>query len=290
MKKCIRMTCFMLLSLAPLVGRAQGNAPASLAPELRDTTYLYEVIGHLYRWYLDEMDVHQATATHNEAVLVRTLHPELDEGDSSRFAEVVLPVIGVRATVKQANYRIEELGVVVSNDTFKITRVDRVDMANLNRDAYTPVHLSREALRSYLFQHRNDVQFPSEVLLKRLRKAARAQIRAHAADKGMAPPKEAQAIHCSSLSPVANELWVFWELGRVLLQFSSDLDIANEDVWEHDRLRSKIFDVDDQVVVTLDEVPGSNAYLTRDQVGRALYNCVVLGKRVLIEPLPANHP
>ena len=39
-------------------------------------------------------------------------------------------------------------------------------------------------------------------------------------------------------------------------------------------------DVLNQTVVSHDEAPGSNAFLTRDQVGRALYNCVILGRRI----------
>ena len=46
-----------------------------------------------------------------------------------------------------------------------------------------------------------------------------------------------------------------------------------------------LYDIDEQVVVSLDEVAGSNAYMTRDQVGRALFNCIVLGRRVVLEPL-----
>ena len=34
-----------------------------------------------------------------------------------------------------------------------------------------------------------------------------------------------------------------------------------------------------QKVVTMNEAPGSNEFLTRDQIGRALYNCLVLGCR-----------
>ena len=55
-------------------------------------------------------------------------------------------------------------------------------------------------------------------------------------------------------------------------------------MWEHEDLAVKMYDLDEQVVVSLDEVAGSNAYLTRDQVGRALYNCVVLGKRLELDP------
>ena len=39
-------------------------------------------------------------------------------------------------------------------------------------------------------------------------------------------------------------------------------------------------DVRTQTVVSLDEAAGSNEFLTRDQVGRALFNCVVLGRRI----------
>ena len=92
-------------------------------------------------------------------------------------------------------------------------------------------------------------------------------------------------IHLSPLSPVASELWVFWETGRMLLRYGSDLDLADPAVWDHDELMVEAFDIDEQVVVTLDEVSGSNAYMTRDQVGRALFNCVVLGKRLTLQPL-----
>jgi hypothetical protein len=37
-------------------------------------------------------------------------------------------------------------------------------------------------------------------------------------------------------------------------------------------------------VVSLDEVAGSNAYMTRDHVGRILFNCIVLGRRVILSP------
>ena len=32
----------------------------------------------------------------------------------------------------------------------------------------------------------------------------------------------------------------------------------------------------------MEEMPGSNVYVTRDQIGRLLYNCVIFGKRILV--------
>jgi hypothetical protein len=39
-------------------------------------------------------------------------------------------------------------------------------------------------------------------------------------------------------------------------------------------------------VLTHDEAPGSNRFLTRHQVGRALFNCDVLGQRVVVPSRP----
>ena len=39
--------------------------------------------------------------------------------------------------------------------------------------------------------------------------------------------------------------------------------------------------------MSLNEAAGSNAFMTRDQIGRALYNCIVLGRRFEVDnPAP----
>jgi hypothetical protein len=65
--------------------------------------------------------------------------------------------------------------------------------------------------------------------------------------------------------------------------------LTNPAVWEHETLAVKLFSLDQKVVVSLDEVAGSNAFMTRDEAGRALFNCIVLGRRVSLQP-PANAP
>ena len=86
--------------------------------------------------------------------------------------------------------------------------------------------------------------------------------------------------HRAPLSPVANEVWVYWENRKLLIRFASDIDLTNPAVWEHESLMVKTWDTLNQVVVSLDEAAGSNAFLTRDQIGRALYNCIVLDRRL----------
>jgi hypothetical protein len=112
-------------------------------------------------------------------------------------------------------------------------------------------------------------------------------LRAEATKEGLlstnAPAGE-QVIHLAPLSPVANETWVFWESGHKLFYFASDIDLANPKVWEHQSLLARIFDLDEQVVVSHEEAAGSNRFLTRYQVSRALFNCIVLGQRITVPP------
>lgn len=282
MKKYCILAIMVSSWMAPLV--ASSAKQDSPAPQYEQEDFLCEVIAHLYRWHLDEIDVAAATQSENKKIWVREVSPELDPGDRSQFAEVILPAVGVKAVLKKTNYTIKELGLVVKSEGYKIVRVSRVDSEKAKEPDWHPVELDRTHLRKVLFQKRGEVLFPKEEMIERMRQAVRSQVRQHLAQKAMPEPVEADAVHFSSLSSVANECWVFWETGRILIHFASDLDLSNPSVWEHDELSGTLYDLDEQVVVSLQEVPGSNAYLTRDQVGRAIYNCMILGKRVVLEP------
>ena len=251
--------------------------------DLMDKQSIYEVIGHLYRWYLDEVDVRASTKVGNETIWIRQVQPDLDPEDKSLFAELVLPVIGVSVMLKKADYTIEKIDVAVTSDRFKIIRVSRIQTPEELSDLYTPITLSGTELREYLFNRRGTVAFPDDALIKRLRKAARTAVDEHLKTTGKVIPEGTRTIHCAPLSPVANELWVFWETGRILMHFASDLDFTDPHAYQHAQLSGKIYDIDEQVVVSLQEAPASNAYLTRDQVGRALYNCIVLGRKYQLD-------
>ncbi len=284
MKRILPAVIIQIL-LASCVTSSNQPIPRSVE-DLSHKEDVYKVIGHLYRWYLDEIDIQKATKAGNSTIWLREMTPKLDPGDKSRFAELILPVLGVMVTLKKTDYTIEELNIKVATDNFKITRVSRINMPKNLEKAYIPVNINRDDLRKYLFTRRGEVKFPDEKLTERLRSTVRSQVRQHLQGKNRKLPDTPQAVHFAPLSPVANELWVFWEAGRILIHFSSDLDINNPHAREYDKLSARIYDIDEQVVVSLQEVPGSNAYLTRDQVGRALYNCMILGKRVILEPVP----
>jgi hypothetical protein len=250
--------------------RAEPATRPSVHPALLDRPYLYEVVRHLYRWYLDEADAVQVSRDKDFVFWVQQLHPRLDPDDRSLLGQIILPKLGVTVRVKKADYLIQELGLRVTNDRFKITDVCRTTTAARPPSDAVRVAVDYADMRRHLFKTRSDAEFPEGELLTRLRVAARKRIREAELRKGQPITEgQKQIVHLAPLSPVANEAWVFWETGRLLIRFSSDFDLANPAVWDHDDLSVKLYDVDEQVVVSLDEVAGSNAYVTRGDRGGA---------------------
>lgn len=263
--------------------RPSTRAVADTPPELTQPAYLYEIVRYLYRWQLDESEVEQIVASKKFVFWVRRLEAKLDTGDRSVLGEILLPQVNLRVKVKKADYTIEELGTEVKSQSYRITQVTRGQLPRRPPKPYTVVAVDMQEMRDYLFRTRNQRDFPDAALIERLRGAVREQAAKEGVLSTNTTPTE-QVVHLAPLSPVANETWVFWEAGRKLLYFASDIDLANPAVWQHQSLMVRIFDLDQQVVVTHEEAPGSNRFLTRYQVSRALYNCVVLGHRITVPP------
>jgi hypothetical protein len=276
----------ILVTLLSSCGTALHKDQASVSsapPELLQQSYLYEVVRHLYRWYLDESEIERIIEAKKFTFWVRRLETKLDPGDHSILGEVFLPQLNISVRVKKADYTIEEIGVPVKSPGFRITQIVRIDIPARHRLSCQVVDVDMKDMRDYLFRTRNQQDFPDTAMIEHLRQALRKEVAKE--EISMANlPKGDRIIHLAPLSPVANETWVFWEDGRKLFFFASDIDLANPAVWEHETMLVRVFDLDQQVVVSPQEAPGSNRFLTRYQVSRALFNCVVLGRRVAISP------
>jgi len=262
---------------------AEAAATPAPPPELVQQAYLFEIVRHLYRWQLDESEVDRLIASKQMEFWVRRLEPRLDPGDRSVLGEILLPQLTMTVKVKKADYTIEELGTLVQSRTFKITQVTRGQVPSRAPPGCRVLRVEMKEMRDYLFRTRRQQDYPDPVLIERMRGAFRAQA-AKAGILATNAPAGEQVVHLASLSPVANECWVFWEAGRKLFYFASDIDLANPVVWQHEALTAHIFDLDKQVVVSHEEAPGSNRFLTRYQVSRALFNCIILGQRVVVPP------
>ena len=266
-----------MAGLAAWVAVAGAQAEVSGPPaEVMEPSYLAEVTQHLYRWYMDEADVEREAGAEDLVFWVRRLEMGRDEGDRSEWAEIVLPQMGIGVKVKKADYAIEERGIEVKSAGFRIVNVWREAAPAEPPPGAVEVKVDYPWMKKYLFEKRAEVRFPDEAMFERLRVAVRDYYHLDPADTR---PRE-RVIHVAPLSPVANELWVFLETRKILIRFASDIDLENPAMWEHQALGIRTYDILKQTVVSMNEAPGSNEFLTRDQVGRALFNCVVLGRRI----------
>jgi len=243
--------------------------------------FTFELLRHLYRWYLDD-DLLVANPVFRDAatieVWIRPLLHDRDEGDRSRFLEVLIPIIQTEVILKKADYDIPELNARIQNRDFKVATVDRYRRIPGEASEYTRVIYERDEVLAYLYRTRNDSRFPGEKVLHYLGDALRERMKA----EGPIEIEGDQLIYLAPLSPVSNELWVFWENERKIIRFSSDCDYIDPYYWDHYQVGIDVYDLDDDIVISLIETPGSNAYITKDAVGRVLFNCVVLGKREVI--------
>jgi hypothetical protein len=192
----------------------------------------------------------------------------------------VLPQFSLRIKVKNADYSVPELGVKIKTGAFKIVSVQSFERGKQGWKGFTEVRTDYARMRERLFKTRNQTSFPDASLLERMRAALWEEMAEDYEHRHEKPPQGVQTAYLASLSPVANEAWVFWEGGRMIIRFTSDIDLNNPAVWEHEKLAVTDYHIDRHVVVTLDEVGGSNEFMTRNEAGRALYNCVVLGEKV----------
>lgn len=287
MRTIVRMFTFVGLAFVTAAGSScatMGGRHAEASPELLQKPYLYEVVRHLYRWYLGESDVLRIPGRSTFDFWVRDVPATLDEGDRSRFAEIMVPTFGMVVTVKRPDYQIPEIGVTVTGTVYKIVNVQRESLPRHAPRGYAVVSVDYREMEDYLFKTRAQVEYPTPELREKIRLAVLREIQDQ--DLTFSPDirQREQIVYLAPLSPVANESWVYWENGRCLIRFASDIDLANPAVWAHSELTARLYDLERQVVVSLDESAGSNAFLTRDEAGRNLFNCVVRGMRVVSPP------
>ncbi len=273
----LRWSCLLCLStVLPMIVAADQAPPFT-------SEFLYEIGRHVYRWEMDETSVLRAGLDADFVIWSRDLNVNLDDHDASRYRELYLPQLQMLATLKKADYTIPEMGRHVLNRNYMLQKVERTETAPADTNAYQKITLNRKALVEYLFRTRAQRNYPDKTLLERLRLALRSA-KSHTDTAPLAGP---QTVYVAPISPVSNDLWVFHETRGWLIKFSSDFDIDNQACWDLAGVGVQVYDLDTDVVVSLDEVQGSHAFITRDWAARAVFNCIVLGCRIEVTPTPA---
>jgi hypothetical protein len=283
MKHPFRLLCATALFLAAAVAVPCRAVAADPPAAVLEEPFLAEVALHLYAWFLDEKDYDPGRFGDGTALVFRVRRPEVkaDEGDNSEWADIRIPQLNLGATVKRPDYAIEELGVEVRSPNFRIVNVYRLgqdECAFPEEEDWRTVEGDLQRMLDVLRESPARGTFPSPALTERLYLACcrQMEIDPDARETGD------HVFHIAPMSPVANEVWVFAENRNLFLHFTSDTDIENPQLWDSQQLRVRVIDAANDTVVSMEEMPGSNVYVTRDQIGRLLYNCIVFGKRILV--------
>ena len=153
-----------------------------------------------------------------------------------------------------------------------------------SRASYQVGRYARTEVQNHLFSTRTNRVFVSDSL----RTAARTLVVEYVNKAHPDPFTEDQVFHLAPVSTVCNDFWVFWETGRKLMLFSADMDLSNSGFSRLSQLRLEVVDLDKDVVASTKEVPGSNAFVTKDWVGRLFFNCILYGERLVRTPEEMN--
>ena len=258
--------------------------PEAAPQPLLQKQFVLDVLQHVYRWHFDQSYVLETGKLDTLEVWERRLHPRLDPDDRSEFAELWIPAVNTRVELKRSDYRIPEMSLKVVDQSFKVKRVTRQLRPSTSRSDYQIGRYPLSGVRDYLFATRANRVLMSD----NLRTAARKLVAEYLDKAHPAPFAEDQVLYVAPVSTVCNDLWAFWETGRKLMLFSADMDLSNPGFSQLSQLRLQVIDLDKDVVASTKEVPGSNAFVTKDWVGRLFFNCILYGERLVRTPEQIN--
>jgi hypothetical protein len=261
---------------------AAASTPA--LAQLQEKQFVFAVLEYLYRWHFDQSFVLDAGKSNALEIWVRELRPPLDDGDHSEYAEMWIPAVNMRVELKRSDYTIPEMNLAVVDRSFKVKRV--------TRQLKPPAVFSDYQVSRYAFSEVQDHLFDSRTnrarMNENLRAAARTLVMEYLLKTHPAPFTEDQILYVAPPSTVCNDLWAFWETDRKLMLFAADMDLSNPGFEQLSQLRLEVIDLDKDVVASTKEVPGSNAFVTKDWVGRMFFNCILYGERIVRTPEEMN--
>ena len=276
--------CALLVILPGCVSTTEpsrGEMGAAAQPNLlTEKAFVFETLRYAYRWHFDQSYFLEEGNEGELEIWSRRIHPRLDSGDRSDYAEMWIPAIKTEVQLKRSEYAVPELRLSINERTFKVRRVTRQKEPEARRSAYRVERFPLSEVKDYLYATRTN----SVPISDALRQSARKLVADYLDHAYPEPFKVDQIGYMAPLSAVSNELWFFWETGRKLLFFSADADLTNPGFAELSRLRLQVIDLDKDIVASTREVPGSNAFVTKDWVGRVLFNCILYGERVVRTP------
>jgi len=248
-----------------------------LKPE--NAEYLRGVLKYVYFWHLDPSHFFEDDQDTNIEIFIKKSSYSKDLNNSSVRYELIIPDLNLGIDLVKANYKINELNLQITNSSFKVVAVNPDFRDPLTNKNFQVRLLSEGKIMKQLFKSRYR---PAELsgyvrtnIYKSLVKLSKLEL-GH-------PLKKSHVFYVGPLSDYSNDIWIFWETERKLVKLSSASDYTSKAYWQLLPVFVKIYDLDSDVVVSLSEVSGSNAYITKSFAGRIMFNCIVDGKKVTID-------
>jgi len=271
MKKII-ITCSLVLAFNVM------SAQDVIKPENVD--YLRGALHYIYQWFLDPAHFFEQDQDKDLEVMIKKIDFRKDKDNYSERYNLIIPDLNLGVDLVKANYRIEKLDLQVTNNSFKIVAVYPKIRKPGTNEGFSVKILKENRVFTELLKKRNEKNPPSDEIMKKLRKSLAALVKI----ESKSSLDVFQTFYIGPLSEFSNDIWIFWETGKKLVCFSSATDFTTDGYWQLLPLFTKIYDLDTDVVTSLEEVGGSNAYITKTWAGRIMYNCIVDGIKIVIQP------
>ena len=284
MKRFTLISAIGACALLTACGTTGSQAPQNVESldvdhPMRSEQHLFEILYYAFLWHYDRSYLLTDQRKGDLEIFFRPVPRELDAGDQSKFAELWIPDIHMVIDLKRSDYRIEELGLAVKDDHFKIRRVVREETPPAPLSSYQHYDIPHAKVRDWITLNLRTAGPLAPTLAKRLRETLLDF------DLGREPDVTVTHVfHLAPISPASDDLWVFHENKKQLLLFSSDMDLSNEAYWESTPITLEVYNLAPEVILAADASAAGSNTLSKDFVGRALFNCVVLGERIEVSP------
>ncbi len=200
------------------------------------------------------------------------------DNKSTRY-ELIIPDLNLGIDLVKANYKIQELDLQITNSSFKVVAVNPDFSEPVTNKEFKVRILSEANVMKQLFQSRYRPAVLSGYVKTNIYNSL---VKLSKLELGH-PLKKEHIFYVGPISDYSNDIWIFWEAERKLVKFSSASDYTSKAYWQLLPIFVKIYDLDSDVVVSLSEVSGSNAYITKSFAGRIMFNCIVDGKKIIIK-------
>lgn len=251
-------------------------------PALADREWLRETLLFSYYWYLDDAFFAATAESRETEIWVRSTEPATrDAGDHSRFGELWFPAAKVLLTVKKSDYFVPELNLPVRSAGYRVLRGSFEPAAPGTAADWQVIRFPRDEVAATLKSARAHLHVPGPAAREVILRAIRRELDRSGATDGP------QRFYFAARTGVATDVWVYWLNRRVIFQISGDMDMADPAVIAHLPLLVRQFNLGTNVVASVVEAEGSNAFITRDRASRVLFMCLVRGEEVVLDPRAA---